>query len=106
MIPKQKPIRSKPLLRAANGRSCVRCGIDDGTVCKAHYEGTRQHQYGKAKGMKGHDVIACDLCADCHAHLSNDKRGIEHDEEMSHLCWLTLIRDYQDGLINIKGAKS
>lgn len=90
---------------ASHGRSCVRCGRDDGTTVRAHYTGTRQHWYGKGRGIKGHDLIAADLCYGCHQQLDQPNGDSERDEEWSHLCWMTVLRDHEDGLITIKGSK-
>ena len=71
---KDTPIRSKKLLSAARGESCVNCGTQDGTVVAAHYQGLRSHQYGKGKGQKPHDILVADLCVKCHSALTTTRR--------------------------------
>jgi len=44
--------RSRKYLNAAEGQSCVNCGVNDGTVMAAHYQGMRSHAYGKGRGIK------------------------------------------------------
>lgn len=104
--------RNKKALSAANGRSCVCCGAMDGTVVRAHYTGLRQHQYGKGKGIKGHDHIAADLCQKCHSHFDEYKIGaktyeqkIESSEQFLHYCVLTIARDLHEGIYET-GCKS
>ena len=97
-----KPYRNRKLLSASAGRSCVRCGRDDGTIVRAHYTGPRQHAYGKGKGQKGSDHVAADLCMECHAAF-DQYRGweskLDMSEEFLHLCMLTLWRDLEEGVI-------
>lgn len=103
MLAKTKPYRSKKLLAASAGRSCVRCGRDDGTVVRAHYTGPRQHAYGKGKGQKGSDHVAADLCLPCHEmfdRYSGDwESKTEASEEFLHLCMLTLWLDLEAGVL-------
>ena len=33
------------ITRSASGQPCVRCGIEDGTICARHYNGVRQQSY-------------------------------------------------------------
>ena len=107
---KEQIIRSKKITDAARGRSCVNCMSNDGTVVRAHYSGMRQHQYGKGRGIKGHDCIAADLCQRCHAKFDSYQvatgetqlqRDIDHSEQFLHLCFLTLVRDIQEGVYKL-----
>lgn len=52
--------------QAAKNQSCVRCGIEDGTIVLAHYTGPMAHKVGKGKGLKGHDLAGAWLCRVCH----------------------------------------
>lgn len=109
---KVNPIRSKKAMAAANGRSCVNCGTQDGTVVRAHYTGLRQQLYGKGRGIKGHDCIAADLCQRCHSKFDQMKMGssltsdsttivkkMDQSEQFLHLCALTLVRDIEEGVL-------
>ena len=114
MIEKTAPIRSKKLMAAARDRSCINCGRDDGTIVRAHYTGYRQHQYGKGRGIKGHDLLAADLCMECHASFDRLDMGedvtennntivktIDQSEKFLHCIALTLVRDFKAGLIKV-----
>ena len=103
-------IRSKKITQAAKDRSCVCCGIEDGTIVRAHYSGMRQHQYGKGRGIKGHDCIAADLCMNCHGKFDNYEMGkgetrelrhIDQSEQFLHYCMMTLLRDIEAGIYKI-----
>jgi formate-dependent nitrite reductase cytochrome c552 subunit len=91
------------LREAARGQSCVRCARQDETVVLAHYTGARRHAYDGGFGIKVHDLIGAHLCADCHKTMDTigrSKQGKwEHSEEFLHLCALTIIRLYKQGII-------
>ena len=91
------------LRAAARDQSCVRCGKQDGTVVLAHYFGPRRHEYGGGMGIKGHDLLAAHLCQRCHLEMDtlskNKARRWEHSEEFLHLCALTIIRLWEQGVI-------
>lgn len=101
MLVKTKPYRSKKLLAAAAGRSCIRCGCDDGTVISAHYTGFRQHSYGKGAGIKCSDLACAWFCATCHAHFDQPQeyKSVDLSEEFLHCIVLTLIKAAEDGVI-------
>lgn len=98
---------------AAEGQSCVHCGVRDGTVVAAHYQGMRQSQYGKGKGIKPHDLMIADLCGKCHYRFDNDKivadsikgyaRQVDHSEEFLHCVALTWIRRVNQGVLKLPG---
>lgn len=106
MIKKTNNIRAKKYTAAAKGQRCVRCGGVD-TVCLAHYTGQRQFHYGKGRGIKGHDLIGADLCNICHEYFDQFKwkeAGLTADqasEEFLHLCFLTVVRRYHQGVLKI-----
>lgn len=79
---------------AARDQSCVRCGVEDGTVVLAHYTGPRQHAFGKGKGVKGSDAVGAFLCHRCHRHMDEyvDGNTVERSEEFLYLCALTWMR--------------
>lgn len=94
------------ILRAlAQGQSCVRCGIEDGTIVCCHYFGPRRHSYGGGMSCKGSDVVSAHLCAKCHRFMDSlsrdkDQRWI-HSEEFLHLCWLTWLRLIEQGHVHV-----
>ena len=99
-------IEHKEWLFAAKDQPCVRCGVTDGTVCARHYEGLRQHHFGKGKGIKGHDIFIADLCLKCDDDLSNQKPNkndshavVEHSEMFLFYVCKTIERRYRQGFI-------
>lgn len=89
----------------ANGQSCVRCGICDGTVVLCHYSGPWQHRFGKGRGIKGDDVGGAELCDTCHRWFDEYKsidpyadeatkhvQHLERSDEFLAMCVLTIIR--------------
>ena len=101
-------VREKKILKASNGRSCINCGREDGTIVRAHYSGYRSQSYGKGKGIKCHDHISADLCDTCHDTFDRykGKKGlmsfqekVDLSEQFLHLCVLSLARDFQEGVI-------
>ena len=103
-------IRSKKITQAAKDRSCVCCGIEDGTIVRAHYSGMRQHQYGKGRSIKGADAAAADLCFKCHSKFdayemgkgdTKELRQIDQSEQFLHYCMMTLLRDIEAGIYKI-----
>lgn len=94
---KQENYRDKKLLSLAKGRSCSNpeCGKQDGTIVRAHYTGIRQHLFGKAKGLKGHDWISADLCSTCHTMFDQPRvrKSVELSELFLTCIILTIERD-------------
>ena len=82
----------------SEGNPCIRCG-STGTTCGRHYNGMRQHQYGKGRGIKCHPLLVADLCSECDGDFQegtvpkNDfLRRIEYSEDFQHWCLMTQIR--------------
>ena len=103
-MPKKKP--TAHITQSAKDTPCVRCG-STGNVCARHYNGLRQHQYGKGRGIKASDLASADLCDECDAEftegvniIDGERAGksIARSEEFLHLCMLSNIRRYQDGV--------
>ena len=95
------------ITKSANGQMCVRCGSNDGTICARHYNGLRQHMYGKGKGIKCHDIASAELCAECDS-LFSEGVSVEYDdgragksttrsEAFLHYCMLTNIARLERG---------
>lgn len=60
--------RSKKILAAAKDcPCCMMCNRpNNGTVVMAHYQGYRQHAFGKGVAEKPTDAAVAALCSDCH----------------------------------------
>lgn len=55
------------LRKAAEGQSCVMCGVSDNTICLHHI---RTGHLGIGKKPKDHRGI--DLCSKCHTYVHGD----------------------------------
>jgi uncharacterized Fe-S cluster-containing radical SAM superfamily protein len=84
------------LRKAAEGQSCVRCGIEDGSIVLAHYTGVRRGAYGGGLSLKCHDIFGAHLCGACHRYMDTESRDRakrwEHSEEFQHYILLTIKR--------------
>jgi len=108
--------RSKRMLAAANGGSCINCGLSDTTVVAAHYQGLRSHSLGKGTGIKPHDICVADLCAKCHRQFdqylnftstgeSPYMRKIDMSEQFLFCIVQTILRRIDQGVITISDLK-
>ena len=77
-----------------------------GTVRACHYNGVRQHDYGKGWGIKLHDLMTAEFCDTCDALFSEGSLGYKHwetkwdrSEEFLHFIALTNIRRFEGGTI-------
>jgi hypothetical protein len=62
--------RNKKLLEVVREFPCAMCGKQDGTVCAAH---SNQSRDGKSMGMKANDYRIASLCYTCHDMIDNNK---------------------------------
>lgn len=93
--------------QSANGQPCVRCNKSDGTTCARHYNGLRQHRYGKGRGKKCNDIASAELCNDCDQlfaegvnHSGDGERAgksINRSESFLHYVTLTNIDRFERG---------
>ena len=92
------------LTQSSKGSICINCGASDAYSC--HYNGQRQHQYGKGRGIKCHDLATAELCYNCDIDFSegcnvNWKTKDERSEEFLHLIMLTNIRRFNEGILKL-----
>jgi hypothetical protein len=101
MIEKNKPYRNKKILQASRNRTCIRCGNDNGTIVRAHYQGIGSERVGKGWSQKPHDFVSADLCSSCHREFDEYVKPNDYDRafEFLILCFETLARDFREGLI-------
>lgn len=90
--------------KSAKGQYCIRCGAPPDTVRACHYNGFRQHTYGKGRGIKCHDLASAELCFNCDQLFSEGKLDffdskLDRSEQFLHLCMLTNIRRFENGVI-------
>lgn len=96
------PSRHPAILAAANGRTCVRCGTEDGTTVSAHYQGARSLTYGKGKAIKPHDAMTADLCHRCHTSADSSQLAAnaqDHSAEFLRLIIATHLTRYAEGVL-------
>lgn len=84
---------------------CIRCH-STGSTCGRHYNGQRQHAYGKGRGIKCHPLMIADLCDACDEDFqegSVDKNNYVardiYSEEFQHWCIMSAIRRVERGII-------
>lgn len=108
MLQKNLIIRSKKMLDAARGESCVRCDANDGTVVAAHYSGIYATRFGRGRGIKPHDFCVADLCSRCHGYFDSYENGNTDERAAEFMTYvlLTIHRRVINGDIIIKGAKN
>ena len=86
----------------SKGSTCIDCGGPDAYAC--HYNGVRQHSYGKGRGIKCNDLMTADLCYECDQRftegstLKNFSKW-DRSEIFLHLIALTNIRRLKKGII-------
>lgn len=85
---------------------CIRCG-SVGSTCGRHYNGLRQHKFGKGRGIKAHPLLVADLCSRCDEDYqegsvpkSDLSARIEYSEDFMHLCFLSLVRRIERGVLS------
>lgn len=96
---KTAPIRSKKLTNAARFQPCIRCGRE-GETRACHYNGYRQHVYGKGRGIKCDDTMTAEFCQACDDLFSEKNyplweggsKSIERSEEFLHWIMMTNMR--------------
>jgi len=91
------------LTESARGKTCIRCGASGAYA--AHYNGPRQHDYGKGRGIKAGDLASAEFCYDCDqvftegSVVPNCATSWERSEEFLHWIMLTNIRRRKGGVI-------
>ncbi|MBL4759622.1 MAG: hypothetical protein JKY80_02045 [Mariprofundaceae bacterium] len=94
------------LTEASNGSSCILCGTSGAYSC--HYNGKRQHSYGKGRGIKCHDLATAEFCYECDQRFSEGSTDQiwatkwERSEEFLHWIMLTNIRRLENGILEVK----
>ena len=93
------------LTQSAKGKSCIRCGKNDETRA-AHFNGTYQHQYGKGRGIKGHDIVTAELCHACDQMFTEGSTSgftskDDRDAQFLHLVCMTNIRRFNCGVLKV-----
>ena len=84
---------------------CIRCA-SIGRTCGRHYNGIRQHAYGKGRGIKCHPLLVADLCDECDKLFQEGatpktdiEKRINYSEEFQHWCLMSAIRRFKCGIL-------
>ena len=89
------------LTESARGKNCIKCGAPNAYAC--HFNGVRQHSFGKGRGVKCSDMASAEFCHRCDQQFtegSQDERWMnkwERSEEFLFYVTLTNIRRYEEG---------
>jgi len=96
---------SEKVMADARKNPCIRCGATEG-VYGRHYNGLRQHRFGKGRGIKCHGVCIADFCAECDKAFhegSTCKDDLtartNYSEEFMFWCLMSQIRRVDNGVI-------
>jgi len=93
------------LTQSSKGKTCISCGAPG--AYSAHYNGPRQHDYGKGRGVKCNDLATAELCAICDSLFTEGGMPPgcgtkwERSEAFLHLIMLTNIRRLRDGVLRV-----
>ena len=87
----------------SRGVSCIRCGAPHAYSC--HYNGIRQHFYGKGRSIKCSDIATAELCHKCDLIYGEGttepwENEVDRSEEFLHLIMRTNIRRHDTGVLN------
>ena len=99
---KHKPYRNRKMLDAARDMPCIKCGIDNGTICARHYNGSYQHMYGKGRGQKCSDLMTAEFCSECDRDFQEGTIRLwptdaARNAEFLHWIAMTNIRRIENG---------
>ena len=87
----------------SKGMMCIRCGSPDAYSC--HFNGTYQHQYGKGRGIKCHDIATAEFCHHCDSEFSEgvNKYQSKDERDAQFLHWVTMtnIRRFNNNVLRV-----
>ena len=89
------------LTQSSKGSICIKCQRPDAYA--AHYNGPRQHDFGKGRGRKAHDLMSAEFCHRCDQEFTEGstsprwKDKWERSEEFLFWIGLTNIRRFEEG---------
>ena len=89
------------ITRGAKDMPCIRCGNPNSTA--SHYNGPRQHSYGKGRGRKCHDLMSAEFCYKCDQRFTEGSTSPDwsdkwdRSEAFMHWINMTNIRRYEEG---------
>ena len=70
------------ITESARNQNCIRCGAPNAYAC--HYNGIRQHSFGKGRGIKANDLMTAEFCHQCDQDFSEGvTKNFESSEDRS-----------------------
>lgn len=92
------------LTNSSKGVTCIRCGAPEAYSC--HYNGPRQHSYGKGRGKKCNDLTTAEFCYKCdQIFTEGSTKEFENKWDRSecflHWVMLTNIRRLEEGVLKV-----
>ena len=98
------------LTQASHGKTCIKCDAEGAYSC--HYNGPRQQDYGKGRGIKCHDMATAEFCHKCDQEFAEGSRSPvrwqgdfggkwERSEEFLHWILLTNVRRYNNAVLKL-----
>lgn len=82
-------------------KTCIKCGKPDAYRC--HYNGVRQHTYGKGRGIKCNDFLVAWFCHSCDQEFTEGSMQerwngskYERSEEFLHWIIMSHLRDLKE----------
>ena len=97
------------LTQKSKGCTCIRCQRPHAYAC--HYNGPRQHDYGKGRGIKAADTSTADFCQECDNRFTEGSTSPdwpnkwERSEEFLHYINLTNIRRFELEILTVGAGK-
>ena len=90
------------LTDSAKGKTCIKCNAPDAYAC--HLNGPRQHDFGKGRGRKCHDLMSAEFCYRCDQEFTEGSmlsrwngNKWERSEEFMFWIGMTNIRRFEEG---------
>ena len=82
--------------------TCIKCNAPDAYSC--HYNGPRQHDFGKGRGRKCNDLMTAEFCHTCDQEFSEgsaDRSRWENRWERSEdfLYWIAMTNLRRLGIV-------
>lgn len=93
------------LTRSSNGETCIKCGNNGAYSC--HYNGKRQHHFGKGRSQKCNDMATAEFCHKCDIRFTEGSTDPmwdskwERSEEFLYWCMMTNIRRWENETIGM-----
>ena len=97
------------LTQASKGCTCIKCHRPHAYAC--HYNGPRQMDFGKGRGIKCDDTATADFCQECDQEFTegstNERWSDKWDRSEEFMYWIILsnIRRFELGILTVGAGK-